>query len=75
MPEFQVFLVRIILVMAVELISAPLLIQEQLSRWDAEKSHTGRDGEKHIDEDEEEEFPMVSLQLRLFHASCLNWTT
>lgn len=60
----------------VELISAPLLIQEQLSRWDAEKSHTGRDGEKHIDEEEEEEeFPMVSLQLRLFHASCLNSTT
>lgn len=40
----------------------PLSIQEQLSRWDAEKSRAGRDDQIDTDEDrddEEEELPMV----------------
>lgn len=36
-----------------------LYLQEQLSRWDAEKSHPARDGPKHHDEDEKEELPKV----------------
>ncbi|XP_018535490.1 methyl-CpG-binding domain protein 1b isoform X2 [Lates calcarifer] len=36
----------------------------QLSRWDAERSHAGRDGQKHADEEEEEEdeeeLPMIT---------------
>lgn len=38
-----------------------LSIQDQLSRWDPEKSHTPRDGQKQFIEDEEEEFPTVSV--------------
>nr|XP_046240652.1 methyl-CpG-binding domain protein 1b isoform X3 [Scatophagus argus] len=38
---------------------------DQLSRWDAEKSHSGRDGQRHADADEdededEEDFPMIT---------------
>lgn len=47
--------------------SSPSSIQDQLNRWDAEKSY--RDGQKHVDDDdkeEEEELPMVSVPLRLF---------
>lgn len=49
---------------------SPLSIQNQLSRWDAERSHAGRDGQKHADEEEEEEdeeeLPMVSILVSLF---------
>lgn len=52
--------------------SSPLSIQDQLSRWDAERMYAGRDGQKHMEEEEEqeeeeeeEELPMVSV-LRLF---------
>ena len=52
----------------------PSPFQDQQSRCDAERSHSGRDGQKPIeddddeeyDEEEEEDLPMVSVLLRLF---------
>nr|XP_020448310.1 uncharacterized protein LOC109955968 isoform X1 [Monopterus albus] len=36
------------------------LFQDQLSRWDAERSHVSRDDQKHVVEEEEEELPMIT---------------